>query len=55
LNILTLSKFNKSQERTELTFFEVIDELGGATQTDHLDCRISKTQVSTCPENSISC
>ena len=41
----------RSQKPNGLTFFEVIDELGGTTQTDHLDCWISKTQVSTCPEN----
>jgi hypothetical protein len=34
-----------------LTFFEVIDELGGTVRTDHLDSRTSKTQVSASPEN----
>ena len=45
----------RESERKLLTFFVVIDELGGTTQTDHLDCRTSKTQVSACPENLISC
>ena len=34
----------------ELTFFVVIEELGGTTQTDHLDSRTSKTHVSGWPE-----
>jgi hypothetical protein len=33
-----------------LTFFVVIEELGGTTQTDHLDSRTSNTHVSGCPE-----
>lgn len=52
-----LSKLNMRvrKKKKTLTFFVVIDELGGTTQTDHLHCRTSKTQVSACPENLISC
>jgi hypothetical protein len=38
------------QKQLKLTFFVVIEELGGTTQTDHLDSRTSKTHVSGCPE-----
>lgn len=41
-----------SQAKIILTFFVVIEELGGTTQTDHLDSRTSKTHVSGCPEES---
>lgn len=33
-----------------LTFLVVMEELGGTTQTDHLDSRTSKTQVSGWPD-----
>jgi hypothetical protein len=57
VSICSMEYFNtiEVKKSQKLNFFEVIDELGGTTQTDHLDCRISKTQVSTCPENLISC
>jgi hypothetical protein len=46
-----ISDFLREAGTKWLTFFEVIDELGGTARTDHLDSRTSKTQVSASPEN----